>query len=237
MKRKPVFNKILSCGIGLLLFSILSLSGADWCRAYIMPSEQLIDFMARNFSKFMTLIIIQTVSEGNQGKEGDLLKEQVWMKSPDLFQSRVLDRPEADPGERFTAYRPLLIANKSQRIKAILSGLGIDLETVAFARLDGVIAYRIGRKGPDSPKILIEKERFLPLLLVYGVTDNLAMRTVTVRFSDYRKLDQGWYPFEITCTAQGGSERKYHVQTLEVNVPVQNAIFDSPGGRGTDRSR
>lgn len=198
---------------------------------YIIPAKQLIGFMAKNFSNFETVVIIQDVIRENE-KDKDqrkIFKEQIWMKSPDLFHSKILDQQEGMGEVRNTAYRQLLIANKTQRIGQILSRMGINLESVAFTRIDGVIAYRIGDKEPESPKILIEKERFVPLLLIYRPIDNLTHNAITVRFRDYRKLEQGWYPFETTYSLGQKVRETCSIQSLQTNEPIDTQIFYSSG--------
>jgi hypothetical protein len=196
-----------------------------------MPVEQLIGFMAKNFSNFETVVITQYVIQENEKNEdqGKIFKEQIWMKSPDLFQAKILDQQEGMGTARNTAYRQLLIANETQRIGQILSRMGINLESVAFTRIDGVIAYRIGDKEPESPKILIEKERFLPLLIIYRPIENLTRNVITVRFSDYRKLEEGWYPFETTYVLGQNIKETYSIQSLQANEPIDTQIFYSSG--------
>lgn len=198
---------------------------------YIMPAEQIIDFMAKNFSNFDTVVFTQyVIQEDEKDKDqGKIFKEQIWMKSPGLFHAKILDQQEEVGTARNTAYRQILIANQTHRVEQILSGMGINLESVGFTRIDGVIAYRIGDKESESPKILIEKERFLPLLIIYRPIENLTRNVITVRFRDYRKLEQGWYPFETIYSLGQEIKETYSIQSLEANVPIDNQIFYSSG--------
>ncbi|MBW2609556.1 MAG: hypothetical protein JRC68_04330 [Deltaproteobacteria bacterium] len=226
MPRISYFKLILYC-FGLVICTTLTLTMKEKCHGYIMPAEQLVDYMAANFSKFKTLVITQATQQIDQRYEETekVFKEQILMKSPDLFYSRVLDQN----GDRATppdiTYRQLLVANKKQRLEQLLSMLGIDLQSVAFTRIDGIIAYRIGDKLPDSPKILIEKERFLPLLLVYRESGNPEGDTITVRFRGYRKLDKGFYPYEISYSVGDKIREIYTIQTLQANVPVNSSLL------------
>jgi hypothetical protein len=106
--------------------------------------------------------------------------------------------------------------------------MGVNLHSVAFARVDGVIAYRIGDKEPERPKILVEKDRFLPLLLVYGLSGRSGLEKITVQFKDYKKMDEGWYPFHIIYSDGKGLKESYMIHTLQANVPIDPALFVMP---------
>ena len=204
-----------------------------------MPVEQLIAFMAKNFSGFQTLVIIQSTQQQDERYEvgeGSFM-EKISMKSPDLFRAEVQDHPMGRLMEPDMAYRQLLIANSGQRLMGLLSRMGINLHSVAFTRIDDIIAYRIGDKEPERPKILIEKDRFLPLLLIYKSSERSALETITVQFRDYGKMDQGWYPFEITYSVGRKHREDYTIHTLQPNVPIDPTLFVMPGIRsGPDQA-
>ena len=214
-----------------LLIVGLSFALPERSQAYIMPSEQLIKFLTTHFSKFETLIIEQLTLQERGGEEGrqETFQEIIWMKSPNLFHSRVAGSSiEGRERPIDVSYRQVIIANTVKGLTALLSGMGIDLEKVAFTRIDGIIAYRIGDRDPESPKILIEKARFIPLLLTYRSPPGPNGDMISIRFTDYRQLEQGWYPFEIICSFGDKDRETYRVHTLKTNVPIDPSIFSSP---------
>ena len=91
----------------MIIFFIFSLSNS---LAYIMPSEQLLEFMRKNFSKINTLVIIQSTLQEETSAEDEIIqkhfKEQLWLKSPAFFQSRILTEEGTIPGTRDLRYRP-----------------------------------------------------------------------------------------------------------------------------------
>ena len=215
--------------IGFLIFATPGFMVSEKCSAYIMPAEQIVGLMAANYSKFKTLIITQSIrQEGQNIKEGGgELKEKVWVKSPDFLYSKTLDRTEGRDVHPDISYCRLFIVNSVKRLMQILTDMEINLQLVALTRIDDVIAYRIGDKEPHSPKILIEKKRFIPLYLEYGSPENVARDMVRIRFLDYRKVEQGWYPFEITYSSGDKISQRYIVHTIDVNRPIDPSIFDS----------
>ncbi len=220
------------------LMALLALATPGKGRAYIMTADQLIGLMTGNFSKFKTLVITQStqVIDTKDHQMAMALEEKVWLRSPDYYRLEVLGVPrlirpsstekpvlgEVVPGRESSemAFRRLLIKNDSQSIKDLLSRMGVNLDSVAFTRLDRVIAYRVGEGAVESPKLLIEKDRFLPLLLNYRSLERSGGRMVKVRYDDYRKVEGGWYPFKITCSIGEETLEQYSVLDLQINVPV-----------------
>ncbi|MGD9075773.1 MAG: hypothetical protein PVJ69_11230 [Desulfobacteraceae bacterium] len=213
----------------LLLLGLLFMPAAE-SQGYVIPAEQLIAFVAKNFSKFQTLVIIQSTQQKDEEYEegGESFMERIWMKSPDLLRSQVTDHPMGRVKEPDMGYRQIFMANSAQRLMQLLSRMGVNLHSVAFTRIDGVIAYRIGDKEHDRPKILVEKDRFLPLLLVYRSSEQSGLEMITVQFKDYKKMEEGWYPFEITYSDGKAFKEVYTIHTLQANVPINPTLFVMP---------
>lgn len=215
---------------GILILVSIIFMPAEKCQGYVIPANQLIAFMAKNFSKFQTLVIIQSTQQKDENDEmrDESFMERIWMESPDRLRSQVTDHPMGRVKEPDMSYRQVLMANSAQRLAQILSRMGVNLHSVALARIDGVIAYRIGDKEPEQPKILVEKDRFLPLLLVYKAPRPSVLETITVQFKDYKKMEEGWYPFEIIYTDGKAFKEIYTIHTLKANVPIDPALFVMP---------
>lgn len=220
----------------LLLVVVLVYMFYGKCLAYIMPAGQIIDLMTANFAKIKTLVVTQSVHLTNpqDQEEERVLEQKIWLKAPDLFRLEITDKPESqgmdssnaatDQPDTDMAFRRLLMANNGMTIKNLLSKMGVNLESVAFARFDGIIVYRIGDKGPENPKLLIEKRRFLPLLLIYTLSGETGKKMVTVIFKDYSELDEGWYPDEIDYSIGKEVKKRYLAIDLQVNIPVEHPL-------------
>jgi hypothetical protein len=126
--------------------------------------------------------------------------------------------------ERDYAYRQIFLSNSASRLMALLLETGIDVQKVGYTRLDGVIAFQIGEIDQASPMLLVEKERFLPLLLSYKAP-SLGGGLIRVKFLDYRKVQQAWYPFEILYSTADGITEKYTARSIKVNGPVNASLF------------
>ena len=205
---------------------------------YIMPAEQVIDLMARNFSQFKTLIITQSshIITPEDLEVQVVMEEKIWLKSPFFHYSELVDLPDgwssnpyvlkaARPSTDYI-FRRLFMKNDKSTLMTLLSEMGIDLGLVAITRYNGIIAYRLGDKDPKGPKLLVEKEGFLPLHLSYRLWGDSGQRTVTVLFNDYRKMAEGWYPYETAIFTEEELEERYFVTDLLVNTPIESSFFD-----------
>jgi len=183
-----------------------------------------------------------------------VFQEKIWLKSPGYFRSEITGRPEnlniagapAPPpppgvpaqrerqaanevveaqGNNDTAFRRLLMANNRDTIMTFLAQMGVNLESVGFTRLDGIITYRVGDKGAESPKLLIHKESFLPLLFSYVPLRSSSQALAVVRFDNYKQVDSGWYPYEIDYSIEKGRVEHYFVLNIRVNPPIEASFF------------
>jgi len=244
------FKKYL--GMILLITSLLlTMPGSS--SGYIMPVDQLIDKMRAKFSSFKTLIIDQSthVLDPQDRETTMVFQEKTWLKSPGYCRSEVTGRPEspdiagapAPPGgalqregqvayevaegqgNRDTAFRWLLMANNRDTMMTFLVQMGVNLESVGFTRLDGIIAYRVGDEGPESPKLLIHKESFLPLLFSYVPLRSSSQDIAIVRFDNYKQVDSGWYPYEIDYSVEKERVERYFVLNMRINPPIEASFF------------
>ncbi|EFK05376.1 conserved hypothetical protein [delta proteobacterium NaphS2] len=135
-----------------------------------------------------------------------------------------LDKAFRQPN-RDTSYRWLLMSQAKGGISAYLSQLGIQGDS-GYDRCDGVVAYRVGNRESQTPRLLVDKERFFPLLLSYTLPEDPEGRLVTVRFKDYRKNDAGWYPYEIEYELEGASVEVYYILNLTANAPIETSFFE-----------
>jgi hypothetical protein len=218
--------------------------------AYVLPAEQLVGFMLENFSKFRVLAVTRSVrvlplNEGDAAEPA--FEEEVRTQAPNSVSVRILPATRAagagggdgtDPAQGPAAsawarsdrsFLRLLMPGRASRILDLLREWGISEASVSYTRLDGAIAFHIGEKGPGRPALLLEKERFLPMLLRYRPVPGEESATATVRFLDYRPVPDGWYPFEIRVTTVEGRTFRCSLDRLVVNDAV--AVPGVPGRR------
>jgi len=226
--------------IALLFLAVLVWVFPGSGHAYVMPAGQLADLMTANFSKIETMVITQSIHLKNQREHEPerILKEKIWLKAPCYYRSEMINKREvhsmmdyesaADQPTADAVFRLLFMAYNSSGVQALLSKMGINLELVAFTRFEGIIAYRVGDKDPEMPQLLIEKKRFLPLLLSYYLKEGAGRKMVTVRFKEYEELKDGWYPDEIYYSKGDEIKKRYFITDLQSNVPIECQLSKIP---------
>lgn len=209
--------------LSVFIFAAL-LSGSRNTFSYVMPSEQLLGFMIKNFSGYRSVVLMQSTVQTSPDNQKEF-SEHISLESPDKYSIRLSDPLEDRGVYPDLTFRQFLIANSRARLEHILLATGIDITRVSYTRIDGKIAYCIGSALPGDPKLLIEKERFIPLLLIYNAPDDSEGMIITVRFKDYRKEKVGWYPFEIEYNAGEDLAEKYTIRAFQFNVPVDSTLL------------
>jgi hypothetical protein len=227
-----IFHRVLIFSIGVSIPFVLSLERPEQSLGYVLSADQLVQLMAANASKFKTLVITQLTQQEKDdspdSRELVVFREQIWMKAPARYQSKVLNEDWERREAPNVAFRRLLLANSPESFMQLLLEMGINLEQVTYTRVDGIVAYRIGSAEPGTPKLIIEKERFLPLQLTYRAIGDHAGTLADVRLRDYREVDHGWYPFEITYSSDKWPNETYTLLTILPNGPFDPSVFSMP---------
>jgi hypothetical protein len=128
--------------------------------------------------------------------------------------------------DKVLAFHFLMVAQDPKKLMEILGALGINLDRVLLTRYEERIAFMIGGEAEGSPRLLIDKDEFLPLLLQYG--------NVLFRASDFRELTkESWYPYHIIYENTGPTIEDYLLEEYMAkdaipNPPLDESLFDIP---------
>lgn len=215
--------------------------------SYILPSTQIIEFMVRKFAGVKTLQITQLTKILDLEKELEMVfGESVSLMSPDHYRSEVAGQPGKriivhnglrtlriidgdvahEKKKRAFLFHFLMLAQDSRQLLKGLEELGINLEMVSLTRFQGKIAYLIGNKEEGSPRLLVDKDLFIPLLLQYG--------NVAFFASDFTELKrQLWYPRYILYSYTGANiedyiQEEYRIKDIIINPSIAESHFDIP---------
>ena len=209
---------------------------------YMLPPAQILQYMTNKFANIKTLKIIQRTSIKELSEEKEkVFGEIIYLKTPDLYRSEIAGQPGKRliilnskrtlriinrritydrQGQDFL-YRFLFLAQNTELLLERLAEAGINLDKASLTRFEGRIAYLIGEKKEGSPKLLVDKKLFLPLVLKYG--------DFLFHFSDYREIREHiWYPYKITCSSKGAIIEEYTLKDIMMNPLVDVSLFDIP---------
>jgi hypothetical protein len=213
--------------------------------SYILPSTQIIDFMLRKYASIRALQITQLTKVLDLEREKEMVfGESISLMSPDLYRSEVAGQPgkrivvhngsktlEIVGGEvarkkedRAFLFHFLMLGQQSRWLRQCLEELGINLDQVSLTRFEGKIAYMIGNRLEGSPRLLVDKDLFVPLLLQYGNVAFLA--------SDFTELRRNlWYPRYMLYSYTGANiedyiQEEYRIKDITVNPSLDTSLFD-----------
>jgi len=230
-------------GVAAFFWLLAGLQGLHGnAEAYVVPPEQLLDFMAQHVTGFDTLSVTWERTDGTRGTERDaVLEETVWFGySGGIRVDRdngVLDEATADPEVGFLE----LFSGRRTAMERFLVRSGVDVGMSAHDRVERDSVYRIGREGPGNPALYIEKARFVPLRLVYEPPGADVGKTAEICFLAYQKTGKGWFPHEIRYTAESGVTGIFRVKFVQPNAPYSKAGPSRTGagvqGADPDESR
>ena len=211
-------------------------------RPYVLPSTQIIQFMTNRYADVKALKIVQLTTIKDLYQETEMaFGEIIEVMSPGLYRSEVAGQPSTrliihsgsktlriinnrattDLESNDFLYRFLLLAQGPEQIQQSLQGKGMNLDKVSLTRFDNRVAYLIGDKDEGNPQLLVDKDRFFPLLLSCG--------TFSFHFSDYREImEDTWYPYRIVYSSDGIIVEEYMVKEITVNPPLDLTQFSIP---------
>jgi hypothetical protein len=216
--------------IGFQLFIAAFLGFNSIAEGYVIPPEQLLEFMSKEVPGFNSVEIGWT-SQSNEvsGDTTYTINETVWFRSPNLL--RVIREEGVVQGEDVAGLGAGylgLFCGKPAESKRLLIRLGVPSANSSYTRIGGKVAYRIGSQAGDGPMLLLEKDRFLPVLLVFEPPNDRTGELARVRFKDYRKVGDGWFPFEIHYDGPSGVTEAYLVRQVMFNRPPPVERPESP---------
>jgi len=197
--------------------------GGSKARAYVPPAAQILRLMCGQFRSIKTVAITQSVESvaPDEDRGPGQGVQRVWLQTPNLYHGEVL----GPFGVGDLCYRLLVMASDPRAMVDQLIAWGVSMGRSSLTRREGRIAFCLGGDGPSQGFLLVDKEAFVPLLLVTHGPGGPEGGWKRVRFLDYREVSGGLQPFEMVVESGGARERHYRVLHLAVNVEVPSPLF------------
>ena len=216
-------------------------------RAYVLPGPYLLKLMTQNLGKGKRLLVTQklVLLNDNPQKNSLELSETLKYVFPKKFRSDILseniqrihvlskgrsltviDGKTSDEAEsRYDYYKDLLLFRSREMLQERLSHLGVDPKVSSLGRFQEKPVYVLGAQYPDEtvPQVWLDKNTFRPLRWIIA---SQTQQRLEVRYLQWHKLKNTWYPMHIEFFADGNLVREIHVENIKVNPSFPKNLFD-----------
>lgn len=234
---------LLLTAFGLIVaLEIILAPGAS---GYILPAEQLLEFVAENTSRVYNFRLDALIENPEPVAAGVTLRRRAvfYAARPDYLRKEVLGTETGTvlvgSGKRFSIidgqvleeaarheeiFPVLLLADSAETLAALLKAEGVDTTRVRLDRLGNEVAYVI---GGASAQFWCTKDGFRPLRLLGRRSRSGVADTVDIRFLDFREVEAHiWMPSVIEFYRENKLCRRILVQQVQVNQHLPEQLFD-----------
>lgn len=219
--------------------------------AYVLPGPYILELMTQNLGKAKSLLVSQTlvIHDDTLQKSGVELSETLRYVFPEMFRSdtlseqvhrihvlskgkavTVIDGKFADESDnRYDRYKNILLFKPGKMLQDKLSLLGVDVKVSSLGRFQGKPAYVLGARYPDetTPQVWLDKDTFRPFRWIMTSKDGKSREnSLEVRYLEWQKVKNTWYPMRIEFFMAGILVREIHVQNIKVNPSFSKKLFD-----------
>jgi outer membrane lipoprotein-sorting protein len=105
----------------------------------------------------------------------------------------------------------------------------VDVKVSSLGRFQGKPAYVLGARYPDetTPQVWLDKDTFRPFRWIMTSKDGKRREnSLEVRYLEWQKVKNAWYPMRIEFFMAGILVREIHVQNIKVNPSFLKKLFD-----------
>jgi outer membrane lipoprotein-sorting protein len=219
--------------------------------AYVLPGPYILELMTRNLGKAKSLLVSQilVIHDDTPQKSRVELSETLRYVFPEMFRSdtlseqvhrihvlskdkavTVIDGKVADESDnRYDRYKNILLFKPRKMLQDKLSLLGVDVTVSSLGRFQGKPAYVLGAQYPDetTPQVWLDKDTFRPFRWIMTSKDGKSREnSLEVRYVQWQKVQNTWYPMRIEFFMAGILVREIHVQNIKANPSFSKKLFD-----------
>ncbi len=236
--------------IALVIYLFICPSAATVSHAYILTGSHLLRMMTQQLGRGQGLLINQKhIVYDERLPQGSIeLNETLQYLFPDKFRSdlrsesthrihiiskgtgvTVIDGKVAAQAEtKFDRYIDLLLYRHAQLLEERLALLDVDIKHSSLGRFNGRLGFVVGSEYPDEspPQLWIDKETFRPFRwIVLGRKSGDRGIEFEVRYLNWQKVENIWYPMEITVFENDILIRELKVKSIKISSNFANGSF------------
>jgi outer membrane lipoprotein-sorting protein len=219
--------------------------------AYVLPGPYILELMTRNLGKAKSLLVSQilVIHDDTPQKSRVELSETLRYVFPEMFRSdtlseqvhrihvlskdkavTVIDGKVADESDnRYDRYKNILLFKPGKMLQDKLSLLGVNVTVSSLGRFQGKPAYVLGAQYPDetTAQIWLDKDTYRPFRWIMTSKDGKSREnSLEVRYVQWQKVQNTWYPMRIEFFMAGILVREIHVQNIKANPSFSKKLFD-----------
>ncbi len=246
-----MFSALKKTAVCLSAFLSALVFGLQPADGYLLQGPHVLELMLESINLPHRLLINQKVilfdPDGNAQSAGfdQLLRyhlperfrsdietpelKRIYIASADASLTVLDGRVVSETDHWMDHYKDIFFYRSRERLETRLRETGIDVSVTSLGRFDGKIALVIGAQYPNesSPQLWVEKEGFLPLRWLFRPGDSASgMASLEIRYSEWRRHSQAWYPIRIDFLEGGALVRRIQVEGMELNPGLSEAVFD-----------
>jgi len=236
--------------VALLLYLFICPPLVAPSHAYVLSGSHLLRLMTRDIGQGQGLIIDQKhiVYDARLPNESVELSETLRYLFPDKFRSdlrsekthrihvlsngtglTVIDgKVAADDSNIYDRYMDVLLHREVRLLENRLAVLGVDVKRSSLGRFKGRIGFVVGSEYPDDsiPQLWLDKETFRPFRwIVLGRKSNGSGIEFEIRYHNWQKTEEIWYPMEIAVYENDVLTRMLKVKTIKARSNFASGIF------------
>ena len=240
-------NKFLVIFLGVTIMTCLYAP----TNAYVLPGPYILKLMTQNLGKAKRLLISQTlvIYDDTLQKSGVEVSETLRYVFPEMFRSdtlskhihrihvlskgkavTVIDGKVTDESDyRYDLYKNILLFKPEKMLQDQLSLSGVDVTVSSLGRFQGKPAYVLGAQYPDetTDQVWLDKDTFRPFRwIMTSKHEQSRGNGLEVRYSQWKKVQNAWYPMRIEFFMACILVREIHVQMIKVNPSFSKKLFD-----------
>ncbi|MBC8463662.1 MAG: hypothetical protein H8D61_01660 [Deltaproteobacteria bacterium] len=141
----------------------------------------------------------------------------------------VIDGKVAAKAEtKYDRYIDVLLHRQAQLLEERLALMGVDVKHSSLGRFNGRIGFVVGSEYPDesTPQLWIDKETLRPFRwIVLGRRSVDKGIELEIRYLNWQKTENIWYPMEIAFFENDILIRELKVKTIKTSSNFANGIF------------
>jgi len=244
-------NNYIKFFLFLFFIGIIFICLGTLANAYVLRGPHILELMTQKLGKAKGLLVSQklVLYDDTQQKIEDELTETLRYIFPETFRSDILsenvkrihilskgdvltviDEKTVDDSENpYNNYKDILLFRSRALLQSRLSSLGVDIAISSLGRFEDKISYIIGAQYPNESvsQIWLDKNTFQPFRwIMRSSTAKISGERLEVRYFEWHKADNTWYPRRIQFYRNDGLVREIIVQSIVMNPSFSDTLFD-----------